>query len=104
MALEIDLADDRIVPNILLDGPFERFATHVDPPYLRRLDLRPWALGLGPRDYPARSTARSLALRARALPSTSAAAGVTGRFVRIATCPSACNARKVCFTMRSSSE
>src|SRR5688572_5537398 len=102
MALEIDLADDRIVPNILLDGPFERFATHVDPPV--PAPLGPCALGLGPRDYPARSTARSLALRARALPSTSAAAGVTGRFVRIATCPSACNARKVCFTMRSSSE
>ena len=45
-----------------------------------------------------------LALRARALPSTSAGAGVTGRFVRIVTCPSDCSARKVCFTMRSSSE
>ena len=31
LALEIDLTDDRIVPDVLLDGPFERFA-HVDPP------------------------------------------------------------------------
>src|SRR5687768_12252615 len=31
MAFEIDLTDDRIVPDVLLDRPFERFA-HVDPP------------------------------------------------------------------------
>src|SRR6187399_438142 len=42
MALEVHLTDDRVVPDILLDGPFERFAAHVDPPY-----LRPWALILG---------------------------------------------------------
>ena len=46
MALEIDLADDRIVPNVLLDGPLERFAAHADPPSLRPSQALAWPLRL----------------------------------------------------------
>src|SRR5688500_3733241 len=35
MTLEIDLTDDRIVPDVLLDRPLERFAAHVDPPCVK---------------------------------------------------------------------
>ena len=83
MPLAVDLADDRVVAYVLLDCVFE-FAAHDACPI---------------------SAARSLALRARGLRSISASLGTTGRFVRILSPkPSACSARSVCFTIRSSSE
>ena len=52
-----------------------------------------------------RSAARSLALRARGLRSSSSSPGTTGRFVSTRTIASArSSARKVCLTIRSSSE
>ena len=87
MALEIDLADDRVVADVLLDRPLERVSRHA------RLAA-----------HQRRSALRSLALRARGLRSISACAGTCGRFVRTAASPAACWARRVCLTIRSSSE
>src|SRR5438552_12133154 len=83
MALAIDLADDRVVPDILLDCVFE-FAVH---------DARPI------------SAARSLALLARGFRSISASPGTTGRLVRIRSPrTSLTSAPSLCFAIRSSSE
>src|SRR5262245_33294071 len=85
VALAIDFPDDRIVSDVLADCVFE-FAAHDDV-------------------CPVCSAARSFALRARGLRSTSAWPGTTGRFVRILSPnPSFCSARSVCFAIRSSSE
>ena len=49
MALEIDLADDRVVPNVLLDGPLERFAAHIWSLVLSAWSvLGPWCVVPGP--------------------------------------------------------
>src|SRR5215471_17288582 len=78
----VDLADDGVVANVLLDRVLEVHSAHAN-----------------------LSIARSFALRARALRATSPSDGVSGRFVRIRSPASArSSARKVCFTIRSSSE
>src|SRR5688500_9584215 len=78
----VDFADDRIVANVLLDRVFEVHCAHAN-----------------------LSIARSLALRARGLRATSMSPGVSGRRVRMRSpSPVFSSARKVCFTMRSSSE
>src|SRR5262245_60113684 len=84
--LAIDLADDRVVADVFLDRVFEGLRRHV----------RTACCSL--------PSARSFALRARGFRSTSASVGTTGRFVRMPIAPDACNARSVCFTMRSSRE
>src|SRR6266849_10497352 len=77
----VDLADDRVVPHILLDGVLEGLHQAI------------------------LSATRSLALRARGLRSTSSSRGTIGFFVKTCTSPSRCwSARSVCFTIRSSSE
>src|SRR5262249_25035145 len=85
MAGAVDFADDRVVPNVLLDGVLEGFS-----------------------HYATRSAARSLALRARGLASSSASFAITGFFVStvtVAPVPRRCSrARSVCLTTRSSSE
>src|SRR4051812_2911568 len=77
----VDLADDRVVADVFLDGVLERFHQAI------------------------LSAARSLALRARGLRSTSSSPAISGFLV--STCTSAsrcCRARSVCLTMRSSRE
>src|SRR5262245_51320715 len=83
LPVPVDLADDRVVADVLLDRVFERLRRHAS-----------------------RSAARSLALRARGFLSISASDGITGFFVRtrMATSPLACIPRSVCLTMRSSRE
>ena len=81
LSLGIDLADDRIVPNVLANRVFEGFSHYVS-----------------------RSTARSLALRARGFCCNSSSVAVSGLFVRTLTNSSRWSARNVCFAIRSSSE
>src|SRR5262245_43066421 len=78
----VDLADDRVVANVLLDRVLEIGGAHAS-----------------------LSIARSFALLARGLRATSSALASSGRLVstRIAASPWA-SARNVCLTMRSSSE
>src|SRR5262249_60315014 len=76
----IDLADDRIVPDVFLDGVFD-----VDA-------------------HAALSTTRSRALRARGLRWTSASSGPIGFRVSNATFPSAASGRNVRLPARSASE
>ena len=78
----VDLADDRVVAYVLLDGVLEVHRAHAS-----------------------LSIARSLALRARGLRATSSSPGPSGLRVSTRTADSpAASARKVCFTIRSSSE
>src|SRR5882672_216412 len=70
----VHFADDQVVPHVLLDGVLEGF------------------------HQPILSAARSFALRARGLRSTSSSFSTRTRPSRW------CSARSVCFTMRSSSE
>src|SRR5829696_2937753 len=82
LARLVDLADDRVVANVLLDRVLEVHSAHAN-----------------------LSIARSFALRARGLRATSSSAAVSGRLVRMRRpSPVFSRARKVCFTMRSSSE
>ena len=94
VALAIDLADDRVVLDVLLDGVFERLCEHATSA-ICRVRVRHTA-----------SAARSFALRARGLWSTSASVGTSGRLVSTRSSGEgpACSARNVCLTMRSSSE
>src|SRR5262249_22462890 len=78
----VDLADDRVVANVLLDRVLEVHIAHAN-----------------------LSIARSFALRALGLRATSSSAGVSGRLVTMRSGPSGrASARNACFTMRSSSE
>src|SRR5579884_2915971 len=79
VAFFVHFADDRVVADVLLDRVLE---------------------GFGHR-YAILSTARSFALRARGFRATSASPGTIGFFVSTSSCASA---RKVCLTIRSSSE
>ena len=89
--LAIDLADDRVVADVLLDRVFERFARHGPP-------ARPAVLPAAP---PPAAWRCARADSARSPPR----AGTTGRFVRtVSPSPAACSARSVCLTIRSSSE
>ena len=82
LARFVDLADDRVVAHVFLDRVFEVGRAHAS-----------------------LSIARSLALRARGLLATSSSLASIGRLVRIRIAASAwASARKVCLTMRSSSE
>src|SRR6185503_14586925 len=90
VTLLVHLADDRVVPDVFLDGVFEGF--HGCSPRVPAL-------------HAIRSAARSLALRARGLAATSSSRGTIGFLVSTCTRPSrCCSARSVCLTMRSSSE
>src|SRR4029078_1998876 len=78
----VHLADDRVVANVLLDRVLEVHRAHAN-----------------------LSIARSFALRARGVRSTSASGAESGRLVTMPSCSSAfAMARNVCLTMRSSSE
>src|SRR5882672_7509504 len=90
LPIAIDLAHDWIVPYVFPDRVFECFGRHTDP----------WRSAC----QDTCSAARSFELRARGLRAISASVGTTGRLVRIFRPPSACSARNVCFTIRSSSE
>ena len=63
LLIGVDLADDRVVPDVLFDGEFEIDA------------------------HATFSTTRNLALRARGLPATSSSPGCTGRRVTAVTTP-----------------
>src|SRR5437867_6799183 len=82
----VDLADDRIVPNVFLDDVLERFHTASD-----RTPKGSVARG---QPWPTRSAARSFALRARGLRSTSSARGTSGFFVSTFTPAPRCSSRR----------
>ena len=96
LAILVYFADDRIVPNVLLDGAFKVSRGHE-------------AISQSLDTQATLSAARSLALRARGLRLISSSVGRIGRFVSTRTrlSPSPLlplSSRKTVFTTRSSSE